>query len=133
MTTEMIQRMFFIIILFVIVIGCSRFDREEFFHRVFGKDIEKLSERKEFQYKDGLLEIDDVSQNDIIYRSFFNQEDDFTISENVVVESVQRKYQATSDQKIYYLVLGQLNEYMKVVLYIPKKSKMVFVYSTLIM
>lgn len=129
MTTEMIQRLFFILILFVIVIGCSRFDREEFFHTAFGKDIEKLSEGKEFQYKDGLLEINDVSQNDIIYRSFFLK-DDFTISENVVVASVQRKYQATSDQKIYYLVLGQLNEYMKVVLYIPKKSKMVFAYST---
>ena len=126
----MVKKIILFVLLILCFMGCNKFDKQNFIQDSFGKNIEELSAGKKTYYRDGFLEIYGVSQKDVIYNEFFNQKQVFTISEIVFIEGESVKYEANPNKKIYYSDVGGFDGYRKVVLYIPKEEKMVFIYST---
>jgi len=119
-----------LILLTVFVFGCSQFDKTTFLEDSFALDLNKYRINKESKYSDGLLEISDVSISDEIYLAFF-ADNQYSKSESVSIESYKKIYHASKESPFLYRVLEdhQNHGFKKIILYVPNKKTMVFMYA----
>ena len=118
-----------LLILGCFLCSCGKFSHSNLLSESFGIDLRPFIATKKTSYSDGCLQIFDISENDILYKKFFSEN---YLNEHVSIDFEEIKFNTSKFGEIRYRKLGEFDEFVKIVFYIPKNRILGFGYSTAI-
>ena len=127
--SEKIMMRYFLVPVFLAILlsGCNKFDQSHFIKEEFGTNLTPLLKDKRVEYSDGLLQIFEVTESDLLYQTFFNT--DYQC-EKVGLGFDKLYFRTSQLGEIRYRIIGSFDEYKKTIFYIPKKHILGFGYAT---
>ncbi len=115
-----------ILIIFLGIVSCTRFDEDHLLIDSFGLNLKELSKGKKVEYTDGLFLVYDIAETDLLYKEFFT--DDF-YEGDVVITFGRREFSSSGGGKMKYCLLESFDGFTKTVFYIANQRLLGFGYS----
>lgn len=103
--------------------GCAQFSTSHFLKEGFGFDLSPYLQQHESSYKDGILEVYDVSPDDELYKKIFSDDSGMHTEPTLFIQK-DTEYSAAQ-----FIMIERSDEFTKFVLYLPEEKTMVFIYA----